>query len=243
MNVIYEPKGKAKEYAGLACNLYKGCEHGCVYCYAPSATFVKREAFYSQSTPRKDIIKKLKNNCKKINTNTNTNILLSFTSDCYQPIEKELEITKRALEIFSEYNLSVSILTKGGLLATRDFDVLKKNKTNEFAVTLTTDSDSESLKWEPKASFPNERIESLLIAKRDFGLKTWVSFEPVFNPEAVYRLIEKTYKFTDFYKVGKMNHHPISKEIDWQQFGKNIILIMKKYKKPYIIKKDLQKYI
>lgn len=41
MNVIYEPKGRAREYAPLACNLYMGCTHGCKYCYAPACMYKK----------------------------------------------------------------------------------------------------------------------------------------------------------------------------------------------------------
>ena len=47
MSIIYEPRGKAREYAELAVNLYKGCSHACVYCYAPAATFCDREKFSS----------------------------------------------------------------------------------------------------------------------------------------------------------------------------------------------------
>jgi len=42
MAVIYEPKGMALEYAPLACNLYRGCQHGCRYCYAPNCLFMSR---------------------------------------------------------------------------------------------------------------------------------------------------------------------------------------------------------
>lgn len=55
MNVIYEPKGKAGEYSPLAVNLYRGCDHGCTYCYAPAATRTARETF-SCPVLRPDII-------------------------------------------------------------------------------------------------------------------------------------------------------------------------------------------
>lgn len=55
MTAIYEPRGKAREYAALALNLYRGCAHNCAYCYAPSATYATREAF-AQAQPRPGII-------------------------------------------------------------------------------------------------------------------------------------------------------------------------------------------
>ena len=56
--VIYEPRGRAGEYAPLAVNLYRGCGHGCIYCYAPEATFIDRREFV-KATPRQGIIEKL----------------------------------------------------------------------------------------------------------------------------------------------------------------------------------------
>ena len=44
MNAIYEPKGAAREYAELACNLYTGCNHGCLYCYAPGRRFMFKDS-------------------------------------------------------------------------------------------------------------------------------------------------------------------------------------------------------
>ena len=130
-------------------------------------------------------------------------------------------------------------MTKGGLLATRDYDLLQQNKKNRFAVTLTTDNKQESLKWEPGAATPDDRIKSLKIAKRA-GIKTWVSFEPVFNTEAVLKLIDKTHSFVDFYKVGKINYHPVAKTINWAQFLIDVETKLNKYKKKFYIKKDLE---
>lgn len=52
MKVVYEPKGRAKEYADLAFNTYLSCPHGCRYCYAPSAMHKTRECFHSKATTR-----------------------------------------------------------------------------------------------------------------------------------------------------------------------------------------------
>lgn len=239
MCIIYEPKGKALEYSPLAVNLYRGCLHGCEYCYAPSATFKKKETFFSSSfiQPRVDILSKLEKDCKKFKGDKRE-ILFSFTSDAYQPIEKDLQITRKALKMFLENDLFPVILTKNGELASRDFDILSKFKKKKFGVTLTTDIESESLKWEPKANLPNSRIESLENAWTQ-GIETFVSFEPVINTDAVYRLIDKTHEFVDFYKVGKLNYHPHQKTIDWVEFREKVINKLESLNCKYMIKKDL----
>lgn len=52
MSLIYEPTGKAREYAGLALNIYKGCTHGCRYCYAAAASRISREEYFSYPNPK-----------------------------------------------------------------------------------------------------------------------------------------------------------------------------------------------
>ena len=241
MNVIYEPKGKAREYAPLAANLYRGCGHGCGYCYGPSATFKKRSDFHEDVKPRDNVLEHLEKNARKLRGDERP-VLMSFTTDPYQPIDSMTCLTRSAIEILNMYDLKCQILTKGGLRAVRDFDLLCKHPDNEFAVTLTTDDHEESNAWEPNAALPDERIESLRIAK-EYGIRTWVSMEPVINPEAVYRLIDVTHPYVDLYKVGKLNYHPLAKTIDWVEFRENVIHQLDKLNKPYLIKKDLQEVV
>jgi len=242
MCIIYQPKGKALEYSPLAANLYKGCGHACSYCFAPKATFTNREVFSSHDyiIPRPNVIDQIEKDSIKFNGDPRP-ILLSFTSDAYQPINDTKKIARMTLHAFHRNNLTATILTKGGTRACQDFDLLSQNKNNAFAVTLTTDNQSESLEWEPGAALPQDRIESLRIAKQT-GIKTWVSFEPVINPDAVIRLIGETHTFVDLYKVGKLNYHPHEKTIDWALFLKNVESALDKYTCKRYIKKDLEAY-
>jgi len=237
---IYEPRGKAGEYAPLALNLYKGCLHGCFYCFAPSATFADRATFHNPAyiKPRPGILEDLEKQARLM-AGESREILLSFTSDPYQPLEKEALLTRRALEILMANNLTVTILTKGGAWGLdRDRDLLTANGANAWSVTLTHDDPDMSEEWEPCAALPQGRIDSLILAKMS-GLKTWVSFEPVIDPEAVYRLLEATHEFVDLYKVGKLNYHPLAKEIDWRRFKGEIEERLARLGKPYYLKKDL----
>jgi DNA repair photolyase len=240
MSVIYQPRGRAREYAPLALNLYRGCGHGCTYCYAPAATYCRREEFASPAhvRPRPGILAALEREARKL-AGDPREILLSFTSDPYQPLEKEAQVTRRALEILMANKLTVTILTKGGVWGlTRDLDLLRRNPGNAWSVTLTHDDPVVSREWEPAAALPEDRLESLRIAHAA-GLKTWVSFEPVIDPAAVHRLLEAAAPFTGFFKVGKLNYHPQSRKIDWPGFREEIEARLRRLGKPYLLKQDL----
>lgn len=238
--VIYEPKGRAAEYAPLAVNLYRGCGHGCVYCYGPNATFMEREAF-KEATPRPDIIKRLEKDAPKATADrAKGNVLLSFTSDCYQPLDGSYQLTRQAIIILHQNGFNVAILTKGGKRAERDFDLYGSG--DEFAVTLTFLDKQKSLEWEPMAAIPRERIESLRKA-HDLGIRTWVSLEPVIDPAESLEIIRQTYTFVDLFKVGKLNYHPRADEINWQKFAKDAITTLKQYGCRYYIKRDLKEYL
>jgi DNA repair photolyase len=242
MATIYETRGKAREYCELATNLYRGCGHGCVYCYAPNATYSDRDTF-CQASPRPGILEKLGKDAAKLGSfgvKPESPILLSFTTDPYQPIDCEYKLTRQAIEILHFYGLKVQILTKGGRRAERDFDLLREG--DSFGVTLTLLDNAESLKWEPHAGLPGERIESLQNAHK-LGIKTWVSLEPVIDPNATLEIIRQTHEFVDLYKVGVMNYHPVALTVNWYKFARDVVKLLNDLDCEYYLKKDLVKYL
>jgi DNA repair photolyase len=240
--VIYEPRGKAGEYCKLAANLYIGCSHGCKYCYAPAATYSDSVKF-AQVRPRIGIIDQLEKDARSLRfpwSKPDSPVFLCFTCDPYQQIDVKYQLSRQAIKSLHNNNLDVMILTKGGKRAERDFDLLKPS--DQFGVTLTCLDNAESLKWEPGASLPSDRIESLRKA-HDMKIQTWVSIEPVINPEVSLEIIRQTSCFVDLYKVGKMNYDPVAKTIDWSKFGRDAVNLLDSLGNKYYIKEDLKKYL
>lgn len=241
MKVIYEPKGAAREYSELALNIFKGCIHGCIYCYAPSCQFKEKTAYHKEFTQRKDVLNLLQKDLIEMNKNKDKRrVLMSFISDPYQGECSENLITKQAIELFRAYDIRFQILTKGGMKAARDFYLYKKG--DAFATTLTFLDTEKSLHYEPGAALPEDRIKALKYAKR-FNIETWVSFEPVIEPEETFKLIDLTYKFTDLYKIGKINNYNTGLTVDWKQFTLDVIEKLKSLNKEYFIKDSLKKFI
>lgn len=238
MAVIYKPKGKAGEYANLALNIYRGCDHKCKYCYAPRVLRMDKDDFHSPS-PRKKIIEQVEKDAQYFKDNPSP-VTMSFTCDPYQHEDCRHKLTREAIKILHKNNLSVQIITKSGKRAERDFDLLTHK--DILTTTLTFLNDNDSQKWEPGAALPEERIETIKNAKKK-GIQTWVSLEPVIDPEQSLKIIEKVHKFVDFFKVGKLNYHPLSLKINWKLFGNGAIKILEKYNKKYYVKNDLKAYL
>jgi len=239
MPVIYEPRGRAREYAPLAANLYSGCAHGCKYCYAPDVLRRSRDDFHSVIAVRSNILAELTEDARRL-SGANARVLLSFTTDPYQPIEAEQRITRQAIEILHEHGLAVEVLTKGGARAARDFDLLGKG--DAFATTLTFLDAGRSREWEPYAAAPEERIDVMRFAHQR-GIPVWVSLEPVIDPEESLELIRRTAPFVDLFKVGTLNHHPLAKAIDWAGFGAAAETLLQALGKDYYIKDDLRAHM
>lgn len=239
MNIrpIYYPKGRAAEYSPLAVNLYRGCGHKCVYCYA-SSILQMPEYEFQHPKPRANIIPDLERGAAALKIADKVQpVLLCFTCDPYQPIDSQFKLTRQAIRVLHNHQIPIQILTKGGLRATRDFDLLGPD--DAFAVTLTFTDDAASIHFEPDAALPDDRIASLRAAKIA-GIKTWVSLEPVINPLQSLELIKRTHEFVDLFKVGKLNYHPLAKRINWKKFALAAIDTLKRYNCQYYLKQDLR---
>jgi DNA repair photolyase len=241
-SVIYRPRGKALEYCELAANLYRGCGHGCTYCYAPGVLYTSRDKFLS-ATPRPDIVKKLTQDATNLSKDESMHgrqVLLCFTCDPYQPLDIEYQLTRQAIEILHENMLNVCILTKGGKRSERDFDLLNKN--DAYAATLTFIDKRLSLEFEPKASIPEERFAALARA-HDLGIPTWVSLEPVINPAESLKIIEQTSSYVDMYKIGVWNYDKRAAELDYAGFLAEAVELISAAGARYYIKKDMARYL
>jgi DNA repair photolyase len=238
--VLYEPRGKAREYSPLAANLYSGCSHQCEYCYAPATLHITKEKFH-ESSPREDILNKIEKDARKLQLVRETGpVLLCFTCDPYQPIDDQYHLTRKAIQLLHSHNINVMLLTKGGQRAERDFDLLTCN--DWFGVTLTNLNDDLSLQWEPGAALPEGRINGLYRA-HEKGIKTWVSLEPVLYPEVALEIIKQTHSFVDKFKVGILNYHPHSQDIDWHKFAVDVRDLLTELKCDYYLKNDLRQWL
>lgn len=242
MAAIYEPQGAAREYSPLAINYVKGCDHGCVYCYVPN--MMKRfNSNYVHSDVYMKEVEKLEKEIitsAKKNRNSPKQVFLSFTTDPYSHFNNETKFTRRVLEILLQYNIPVSILSKGGKNLLQDLDIFKDFGSNiQIGASLTFTNKEDSLKWEKNGSLPNDRFETLKII-HDNGIKTWASMEPVIYPEQSLEIMEITKNYVYAYKIGKLNHFRKHEDkFNWTDFLNKSISIMRKNNKPFYIKNDL----
>ena len=238
MTVIYEPKGKAREYAPLALNHYRGCDHGCSYCYVP-AIFARDSGYvHSDVKPRENVIEQLQKELK--HGAPDKQILLSFTGDPYCHADVLIELTRRVLKMLSEAKAMIAVLTKGGTRCLRDIDLFKSWPSPlKVGATLTFLTPAKSEQHEPHASLPVDR----LIALRELheaGVRTWASIEPVIEPKESLAVIRESLPFVDEYKIGKLNH--VENNTDWAQFLRDAVAIMREARKPFYLKEDLRAY-
>ena len=147
-------------------NPYRGCEHGCIYCYArPTHEYLGFSAgldFESRILVKErapELLRRALENPRW----TPQVIMLSGVTDPYQPIERRLRVTRRCLEILAEFRNPVAIVTKNHLV-TRDLDLLLElNRFQACGVYLSITSVSPSLsaRMEPRASSPRRRLQAL----------------------------------------------------------------------------------
>ncbi len=164
-------------------NPYRGCEHGCVYCYArPGHEYLGLSSgldFETKLFAKLDAPRLLRHELSSPKWRGET-IALSGVTDCYQPVESKLRITRGCLEVMAECRQPVGIVTKNRLVA-RDLDLLSElaaHNATVVCVSVTTLDPHLSRIMEPRASSPAERLRTIRKLS-DAGVRTAVMFAPI----------------------------------------------------------------
>ncbi len=158
-------------------NLYRGCTHGCIYCDSRSKCYHIDHVFEDIEVKR-DAVKILESQLRK--KRSRGMIGTGSMCDPYIPLEMELELTRRSIEVIERYGFGLAILTKSARLL-RDIDLLKKiNERTKCVVqvTLTTYDEALCKKIEPHVSSTRERFEMLMTLK-EAGIPTVVWMTPI----------------------------------------------------------------
>lgn len=242
-DVIYRPKGNAGEYAPLATNPWKGCGHGCKYCYVPLATHIDRGLFNEKAVLRPDYFDRLLRDLERhihLSGSPAEQIFITFSSDPFH--RGDLKPTRKVMQMLRAGGLAFCTLSKGGARALPFLEEYRPDR-DAYAATLTTLDDTFSRKWEPDAALPRDRIATLS-RFHEAGIFTWVSLEPTLDVEASLDIIAETRSFVDLYKVGKANYlKEITRTTDWRDYTMRVVELCQTLGVGHYIKADLQEYL
>lgn len=147
-------------------NPYRGCEHGCVYCFArPTHEYLGMSAgldFETKILVKENAASLLRE--KLLSKSWSPEVInLSGVTDCYQPIERKLKLTRSCLEVLVEFRNPFSIITKNALV-TRDLDLLKEMACFQgvmVLISVTTLDAKLAEKMEPRTSHPLSRLKAI----------------------------------------------------------------------------------
>ncbi len=164
-------------------NPYRGCEHGCTYCYArPTHAYAGLSPgmdFETKLFAKVNAAERLRNELADPGYEPAT-IALGANTDPYQPIERSYRVTRQILEVLNECNHPVGIITKSALIV-RDLDILKpmaEKNLVKVAISVTTLDPKLARAMEPRASTPLKRLQALEILAKA-GIPTTVMVAPV----------------------------------------------------------------
>ena len=182
---------------GFSINPYRGCEHGCAYCYArPGHEYLGMNAgidFESKILVKRDAAAVLRRElCRK--GWIGQWIAVSGVTDCYQPAERHFQITRQCLEVFLEARQPFGIVTKNALVA-RDIDLLvraaKRNLVHVY-ISITSLDASLLRRLEPRTSSPRARLRAVT-RLAEYGIPVGVMVSPIIpglNDEDIPRILE-----------------------------------------------------
>jgi DNA repair photolyase len=178
-------------------NPYRGCEHGCIYCFArPTHSYMGLSPgldFESKLFAKPDVPKLLERELSKPDYKVRA-IAIGTNTDPYQPIEREWRIMRQILEVLNKANHPVAIVTKSALIM-RDIDILSEMAAKGLAkigISVTTLDPKLARTMEPRASTPTKRLQAIK-ALTDAGIPTAVMVAPVIpalNDHEIERILD-----------------------------------------------------
>lgn len=164
-------------------NPYRGCEHGCSYCYArPSHEYLGFSPgldFETRIVAKREAAELLREELSKPGWKV-PDMVMSGITDPYQPLEKKLEITRRCLEVLSQFGQPVELITKNYLI-TRDLDLLTQlasKRAVRVRISVTSLDPELSRTLEPRASSPERRLQAIELLSQA-GIPVGVNVSPV----------------------------------------------------------------
>jgi DNA repair photolyase len=178
-------------------NPYRGCEHGCIYCFArPTHAYMGLSAgldFESKLFAKPDAARLLERELAKPGYKPRV-IAIGTNTDPYQPIEKEWRIMRQILEVLNKANHPVAIVTKSALIM-RDIDILKEMADKNLVrvgISVTTLDRKLARTMEPRAATPPRRLEAIR-ALSEAGIQTAVMVAPIIpalNDHEIERILD-----------------------------------------------------
>lgn len=164
-------------------NAYRGCEHGCAYCYArPTHEYLGHSAgldFESKIYVKEHAPELLRAELLKKSWEPEV-IMMSGVTDCYQPLERKYQLTRRLLKVLAEFKNPVGLITKNHLI-TRDLDILREMAEQNLVlafVSITTLNVELGRKLEPRTSTPDMRLKAIKTLS-EAGVPVGVNVAPV----------------------------------------------------------------
>jgi DNA repair photolyase len=169
-------------YFDKSINPYRGCEHGCIYCYArPTHSYLNLSPgldFETKLIAKRNIVEVLRKELSRKSYQPEM-VAIGTATDCYQPVERELRLTRQVIEVFHETHHPFSLVTKSSGVE-RDLDLIAPMAARGLAavyVTITTLDADLARKLEPRAAAPHRRLR-ILRTLAEHGVPCGVSLAP-----------------------------------------------------------------
>lgn len=218
-------------------NIYRGCSHGCIYCFARGDYYKIND--FDCVKAKKDALKIIRDDLRrKVKPGI---IITGGMSDPYNPEERELKLTRNSLELINAFSFGICILTKSNLV-TRDTDILKdiqEHSPVNVSVTITSSDDDVCRKIEPFVAVSSERFQAINHFAKN-GIITGVLMDPILpyitdTKENIQEMVKKAKYYGASYIYASMGvtMEGVQREYFYQQVEKIYPGTSEKYQKRF----------